>query len=76
MAIFTIRAAKANLSELIERAEAGEEIIIGRRNKPVARLIPVNTPRHVRRQRAFGILKGKLGLPDSLFFDPLPEEEQ
>jgi hypothetical protein len=32
-------------------------------------------PNHIRRRRAFGILKGKLRLPDSFFFDPLPEEE-
>lgn len=32
--------AKARLSELIDRAEAGEEICITRRGKPVARLLP------------------------------------
>lgn len=35
-----IAEAKAQLSALIERVEAGEEIIIARRGKPVARLIP------------------------------------
>ena len=35
-----IAEAKAHLSALIERVEAGEEIIITRRGKPVARLIP------------------------------------
>lgn len=35
-----IAEAKAHLSALIERVEAGEEIIIARRGKPVARLIP------------------------------------
>jgi len=35
-----IAEAKAHLSGLIERVEAGEEIIIARRGKPVARLIP------------------------------------
>lgn len=41
-----IAEAKAHLSALLERVEAGEEIIIARRGKPVARLIP--EPRHHR----------------------------
>ena len=34
--------AKTHLSELISRAERGEEVIITRHNKPVAKLVPVN----------------------------------
>jgi prevent-host-death family protein len=75
MPTYTVHAAKTNLSKLIERAEKGEEIVIARGSKPVVRLVPVGLPAHVRRRRAFGVLKGKLKLPDSFFFDPLPEEE-
>jgi prevent-host-death family protein len=75
MPTYTISAAKTNLSKLIERAEAGEEIVIARGKKPVVRLIPVGVPAHVLRSRAFGVLKGKLKLPDSFFFEALPEEE-
>jgi prevent-host-death family protein len=39
--IVNIHAAKTNLSKLIERAEAGEEVLIARAGKPVARLTPV-----------------------------------
>jgi prevent-host-death family protein len=35
-----IAEAKAHLSALVERAESGEEIVISRRGKPVARLVP------------------------------------
>ena len=35
----------------------------------------MGVPAHVLRRRAFGVLKGKLKLPDSLFFEALPEEE-
>jgi prevent-host-death family protein len=35
-----IAQAKAQLSSLLERVEAGEEIVIARRGKPIARLIP------------------------------------
>jgi hypothetical protein len=34
----------------------------------------MGVPAHVLRRRAFGVLKGKLKLPDSFFFDPPPEE--
>jgi prevent-host-death family protein len=72
MATVTIHEAKTNLSKLIARAEAGEEIVIARGKEPVVRLTPVTQPR-VRRA---GRLKGKITLPpDSFFFDPLPEEE-
>jgi prevent-host-death family protein len=72
---YTVHAAKTNLSKLIERVEQGEEVVIARGKKPVARLVPIGVPAHIRRRRAFGVLKGKLKLPDSFFFDPLPEEE-
>jgi prevent-host-death family protein len=75
LATYTVHAAKTNLSKLIERVEQGEEVVIARGRKPVARLVPIGLPAHVRRRRAFGVLKGKLKLPDSFFFDPLPEEE-
>ena len=74
MATYTVHAAKTHLLKLIDRAARGEEIIIARGNKPVARLVALDAPAHVLRRRAFGVLKGKLKLPDS-FFDPLPEEE-
>jgi hypothetical protein len=35
----------------------------------------VGLPAYTLRRRAFGVLKGRLNLPDSFFFDPLPENE-
>jgi prevent-host-death family protein len=73
MATVTIHEAKTNLSKLIARAEAGEEIIIARGKQPAVRLAPVSAPPH---RRVFGAMKAKWpDLPDSFFFDPLPEEE-
>jgi prevent-host-death family protein len=37
--------AKAHLSELVERAATGEAVCITRRGKPVAQIVPVQTPR-------------------------------
>ncbi len=63
--------AKAQLSRLMERAAAGEDIVIARAGKPLVRLVPIEPPAPKRRQS--GQLRG-LPMPDS-FFDPLPEEE-
>jgi prevent-host-death family protein len=41
MASINIAEAKAKLSELLDRAVAGEEIVIARSGKPIARLVPV-----------------------------------
>jgi prevent-host-death family protein len=67
--LISVTQAKAKLDELIDLALAGDEIVITKRGQPVARLVPV-----VQRRRQFGVLKGKLVIPDS-FFDPLPRDE-
>ncbi|MBI4703753.1 MAG: type II toxin-antitoxin system Phd/YefM family antitoxin [Deltaproteobacteria bacterium] len=67
----TVHAAKTNLSRLIARACAGEEVIIARGKIPVVRLVPVEQ-RPV--ARVFGALRGRLTVDES-FFEPLPEEE-
>ena len=72
MAIVTVHQAKTQLSKLLARAEAGEEIIIARGRVPAVKLTPVGKPPSKRR---FGSHKGKYDLPDAFFFDPLPEEE-
>ena len=72
MTIVTVHKAKTELSKLIARAEAGEEIIIARGNKPVARLAPIREP--AEKGRGLGAWKGKLVVPDK-FFDPLSEED-
>ncbi|MEX1205709.1 MAG: type II toxin-antitoxin system Phd/YefM family antitoxin [Dongiaceae bacterium] len=71
MAIVNIHEAKTHLSRLLARVAAGEEIIIARAGKPVAKLVPLSP---IKKTRGYGLLKGKLVVPDS-FFDPLPEEE-
>jgi prevent-host-death family protein len=69
MKVDTISEAKAQLSTLVERALAGEEVIIGRAGKPVVRLVPVIQRAEKRRP---GTLKGRLRIsPD---FDELPTD--
>jgi prevent-host-death family protein len=71
MKTFTIHQAKANLSRLIEKACDGEEIVIARGKKPVARLVPI--ARTSGRRKA-GALRGKLKVGPE-FFEPLPADE-
>jgi antitoxin (DNA-binding transcriptional repressor) of toxin-antitoxin stability system len=68
---YAMHFAKTHLSDLVARAEAGEEVILARDKTPAVRLVPV--PREQpRRQR--GRLKGKITIGDE-FFEPLPDEE-
>jgi antitoxin (DNA-binding transcriptional repressor) of toxin-antitoxin stability system len=71
MTTVTVHAAKTRLSRLIQRAAAGEEIVIVRGKTPVARLTAIQ-PRPVKRK--FGAYRGEFEVPDG-FFDPLPESE-
>lgn len=61
--------AKTRLSALLAAVERGEEFVIARGDVPVARLVPIEKTA----KRELGFLK--LDIPDSAFFDPLPEEE-
>jgi prevent-host-death family protein len=55
--IVNVHAAKTHLSRLLERAEAGEEIVIARAGRPIARLVPyIDVPR----RRWFGAMQGEI----------------
>lgn len=71
MSRVTIHEAKTHLSRLIEEVEKGGEVVISRRDKPVARLVPVEA---VKPERKPGRFKGQFELGPE-FFEPLPEEE-
>ncbi len=70
MPIVNVHDAKTNLSRLLAQVEAGEEVIIARRGRPVVRLVPYK----VQGKRQPDVLKGRIVIPDT-FFDPLPERE-
>jgi prevent-host-death family protein len=71
MPVVTIHAAKTNLSKLLARVEAGEEIVIARGRTPIARLTPITT-RPAKRQ--FGAFKGLVSVGPE-FLEPLTEAE-
>ena len=63
-----IHEAKTQMSKLVDRAHGGEEFIIAKAGKPVARLVPLE-----KIKRKLGILNGKIQVPDD-FNAPLPDE--
>ena len=65
-----IHQAKTHLSRLLERVALGEEIIISKAGRPVARLVPLKA---VRSQRKVGSAAGLFRVPDD-FDAPLPAE--
>ena len=63
-----IHQAKTELSKLVERVEAGEEVLIARAGRPVAKLVPLDRGRG---RRKLGVLDGRFRIPDD-FNKPLP----
>ena len=70
MDTFNIHAAKTHFSRLIDRVEAGEEVVVARAGKPVAKIVPFRPEPAPRKP---GLMKGVFIIPDD-FDDPLPEE--
>ena len=69
MAEFNIHEAKTHLSRLLLRVAGGEEIVIAKAGKPVAKLVPVES----KPQRLIGQDDGLFDIPDD-FDAPLPDE--
>jgi prevent-host-death family protein len=70
MGVVNIYEAKTHLSRLVDQAAAGEEIVIAKAGKPMAKLVPLN---QARRPIQLGVLEGKYTVPDD--FDTMFEEE-
>jgi prevent-host-death family protein len=67
----TMHAAKTHLSTLIQRACAGEDVVISRGKTPVVRLVPIRTAKPRRR---FGAMRGRARTTKA-FFAALPPAE-
>jgi prevent-host-death family protein len=65
-----IHEAKTHLSRLLERVALGEEVIIAKAGKPVAKLVRLDDQS---KRRVLGSAKGEFTVPDD-FNDPLPKE--
>ncbi len=70
MTTLNIHAAKTHLSRLIEEIAEGEEVVIAKAGRPVARLVPIGK---APAKRKLGVLKGRLKVPRN-FDAPLPAD--
>jgi prevent-host-death family protein len=68
MMIVNLYEAKTQLSRLVDQAASGQDVVIARNGKPVARLTGISEPKPVR----YGVLKGKVTVADD-FEAPLPD---
>lgn len=68
MGQYNVQDAKTRLSELLGMVERGEDVVIAKAGRPVARLVKINPPT----KRRLGFVKGQL--PDD-FLEPMGEEE-
>lgn len=71
MHITNISDAKANLSKLIAQVLQGQEVVIGKAGKPVAKLVPYDVDTSPR-ELGVGAWKGKIWMADD--FNDLPED--
>jgi prevent-host-death family protein len=72
MKMVNIVEAKAQLSELLDQVSKGEQIVICKRNQPIAELRPVPAPRAT--PRPLGLAEDTFTVPPA-FFEPLPEAD-
>jgi len=72
-ATLNVHEAKTNFSSLIDRAHAGEEIIIAKAGKPWAKLSKIEEAPRAKRVPGGWPTTGDI--PDSVWFDPMTEEE-
>lgn len=63
-----VQEAKTRLSQLLAQTERGEDIVIARDGKPIARLVPVQAAS----RRPLGFVAGSV---TDAFFEPLPDDE-
>ncbi len=68
--IVNMHEAKTQLSQLVARAEEGEEVILARNGKPVVRLVPVEEKPRI---PPAGLFAGKIKMSKD-FNEPLPDE--
>ncbi len=71
MKSINVHEAKAHLSEYLAQVEAGETVVICRRNKPIAELKPIAPSRKA--PRPIGLAEGRIKILPG-FFEPLDDE--
>ena len=73
-AAVNVHEAKTNYSSILERAHAGEEIILAKAGKPYARMVPL-ADAAPQGDRTPGGWEALGDIPDSVWFEPMSDEE-
>jgi prevent-host-death family protein len=72
---YTVHQAKTHFSRLLKEAEAGQEVVVMRGTKPVAKIVPINVPVAPKLPfRLMGGFEGKIRWDEDAF-DPMTDEE-
>jgi prevent-host-death family protein len=72
MELLNITEADEQLSEVIDKAASGEEVLLGKDGQPVAKVVPIKAPKP-NSNRRLGMCEGKIHIAKD--FDEWPEEE-
>lgn len=70
MTMINVHEAKTHLSRILDRVAAGEDVVIARAGKPIARLVPITAPQE---SRTPGTYAGRIHIARD-FDDPLPDD--
>jgi prevent-host-death family protein len=70
METVNIYEAKTKLSQLVDKAAAGEDVVVSRNGKPLVRITRLEP---AKRRITFGLLKGRIKVPRD-FDEPLPDD--
>ena len=68
---FNVHEAKTNFSKLLDKAVAGEDVIISRQGRPIVRLMPIR----IRSSRVLGLGRGEFPLPSTGWQGPLSDQD-
>jgi prevent-host-death family protein len=72
MELLNVTDADEQLSAVLDKAVAGEEVILGKDGQPLAKVVPIEEPKP-KKNRRLGMCEGKIHMADD--FDEWPEEE-
>jgi len=70
MSVVNVYEAKTHFSRLLSRVEGGEEVVIARNGRPIARLVPIA----VRKDRTPGLFAGQITIAED--FDDFTEQDE
>ncbi|MFD5876292.1 type II toxin-antitoxin system Phd/YefM family antitoxin [Streptomyces sp. NPDC060322] len=66
---YNVHEAKTHFSRILQQVETGEEVVISRAGKPIAKVVPLRSKVN---RTDYGVLRGRIHIPED--FDELPDD--